>query len=55
MRLEVSKDKPGEPFAIGSVLGWCLNGSAYGQCMSNNVMSNFISINIRPILVTVFV
>ena len=45
MRLEVRKGKPGEPYAIGSVLGWCLNSSAHGRCMSDNVMSNFISIN----------
>ena len=43
--LEVRKGKPGEPFAIRSVLGWCLNGSAHGQCVSTNVVSNFISIN----------
>ena len=43
--LEVRKGKPGEPLAIRSVLGWCLNGSAHGQCVSTNVVSNFISIN----------
>ena len=43
--LGVRRGKPGEPFAIRSVLGWCLNGSAHWQCVSNNVVSNFISIN----------
>ena len=46
MPLEIRKGNMGEPFAIRSVLGWCLNGPAHTPRVGKKVVSNFISTNI---------
>ena len=46
MPLEIRKGNMGEPFAIRSVLGWCLNGPAHTRRAGKKVVSNFISTNI---------
>ncbi|KAJ8043465.1 hypothetical protein HOLleu_10558 [Holothuria leucospilota] len=41
--LEVRRGKPGEPYAIRTLFGWCVNGQSPTKVPSHNVISNFIS------------
>ena len=41
--LEIRKGGPGEPFAVRSILGWCLNGSSHYQAVSRKVISHFVT------------
>ena len=46
--LEVSKGKRGEPYAIRTIFGWCLNGKASPQSVSHVITSHFISASVVP-------
>ncbi|KAJ8019307.1 hypothetical protein HOLleu_42169 [Holothuria leucospilota] len=41
--LEVRRGKPGEPYAIRTLFGWCVNGQSPTKVPSHKVISNFIS------------
>ena len=41
--LEVRRGKPGEPYAIRTLFGWCISGQSPVKVPSRKVISNFIS------------
>ena len=40
--LDVRKGKTGEPFAVRTIFGWCLNGKSLSNRASRSAISNFI-------------
>ena len=44
--LEIRRGNQGDPFAIRSMLGWCLNGPAHVPRMNGGIVSNFISASV---------
>ena len=41
--LEIRRGEPGQPFAVRTMLGWCINGQLPGNKASRKVIANFIS------------
>ena len=41
--IEIRRGKPGEPFAVRTMLGWCLNGKVPVERVTKGVISNFVS------------
>ena len=42
--LDVKRGKPGEPFAMRTLFGWCINGQSDVQKTSCRAVSNFVSV-----------
>lgn len=47
--LEVRKGNKGEPFAIKTILGWCVNGQSPVRKISHSIVSHFVSCSSAPV------